>query len=753
MNDIVLDPTAIAVCEAAADPMLIVSFPAQRVLFANAALLRWTGLSSDRVVGQEAECLSDTPLPSAGSQRWRIRARDGRLQPVSVRISSCEGSDLVAVTVSTGACQELEERLALTYAAAHEGIWDWNPQSNELIWSERFIEMVGLDRSSFEPKLRFFLDRLHPTDRARIEGALDDHLTNGTAFDVTYLLRHEDGHYLTVHARGQAVWDANGDAKRMVGTVEDISEQVATRDALNQTEARFRDLADNVPGAIFRYVMHPDGSDEIEYMSPGCVDIWEIDAATIQGQPAALWEMILDEDFQTMQQSVLRSAETLQPWDNQWRVRTASGKLKWLHGRGMPTRLEDGGTMWNTLILDTTEQRTTEAALQESRELFYRAQKTESLGQLTGGLAHDFNNLLAVILGNLELLADTADPGSRQKYIDDALNAAKRGRELTHGLLAFARRASLAPEPIDIETVITNLTRLLERTLPESIRFETSIAPDLPQLVLDRAAFESALLNLVINARDAIDRDGCITLSFRDSATMPGGGPDCADGHYVEVEVEDTGAGMDAEMLKRVFEPFFTTKDEGKGSGLGLSIVEGFVTQSGGSIRIDSNPGKGTTVRMRFPVRAAVRSEQLSGGLDCTADDEDSFTGRTVLVVEDENDVRRMLCNRLRQEGFTVLEAATGAEGIALFDAQRDNVDLVLTDSVMPGLVQGADLARHVQAESPQTPIVVVSGYMGDHHADKESELAFVNARLDKPADKRQLLTTVRQALRGSAPS
>jgi len=751
MDDSELDPVTIAVCEAAADPMLIMESPEQRIVFANSALLRWTGLSSDRVVGRAAECLSDTPLPSAESRRWRIRTRDGRVQPVSLRIGSCEGSNLVAVTVRSGSSQELEERLALTYAAAHEGIWDWNPQSNELIWSDRFMEMVGIDGSSFEPKLDFFLDRLHPTDRARIEGALADHLAKGIPYDVTYRLRHEDGHYLTVHALGQALWDAKGEAKRMVGTVEDISEQVATREALNQTEARFRHLADNVPGAIFRYVMHADGSDEIEYMSPGCVDIWEIDAATIQGKPAALWEMILDEDLPTMQQSVLRSAETLKPWDNQWRVRTASGKLKWLHGRGMPVRLEDGGTMWNTLILDTTEQRATEAALQESRELFYRAQKMESLGQLTGGLAHDFNNLLAVILGNLELLADTADLGSRRKYVDDALTAAQRGRDLTHGLLAFARRASLEPESIDIESVITDLTRLLKRTLPESIRFETSIAPDLPQLVLDRAAFESALLNLVINARDAIDREGHITMSFRDSGRMPGSPADGAAGHYVEVEVRDTGAGMDAEMLRRVFEPFFTTKREGKGSGLGLSIVEGFVTQSGGSIRIDSQSGKGTTVHMRFPVGVTARSERPSSSPDRAAGDEDSFAGKTVLVAEDEEDVRRMLCNRLREEGFSVLDAANGARGIALFDAQRQNIDLVITDSVMPGLVQGANLARHVRAQSPQTPIVVVSGYLGDRHAETDGELAFAHARLDKPADKEQLLTTVRQVLRGPA--
>ncbi len=736
-----VDPTVAAICDAASDAMAVMRPSTGDVLHRNAALVSLFQNDEARASEQlEAmlKALDDGEFEASSIEAHGVVLA---LRPKLIPLPGEE--ELSLLVLRSSSVRELAERLGLTYKATDKGIWDWDVRSNELIWSERYMQMVGLNASTFKPEGNTFFDQLHPEDRPDVERAVEAHLVSKVPFDVEYRQQHIDGSYIRVHALGQALWDDDGNPTRMVGSVEDIEEKLATREALNETETRFQHLAENIPGAIFRYMLRPDGSHEIEYMSPGCLDIWEVDAATIEGDPAALWAMILEEDIESVQKSVARSAELLAPWDVQYRMVTPSGKRKCLHGRGLPRRLDDGSVVWNTLVLDISDQVTMEAELRESRELFHRSQKSESLGQLTGGLAHDFNNLLAIILGNLELLSDKLDDSLHNVMLESALNATRRGRDLTQSLLAFARRATLQPEPLAVDVVADDLTNLLRRTLPSSIDFSTEIAWDLPLLVLDRAAFESALLNLVLNARDAVGTSGRIRLRFDKQAIDASNSENLAPGDYVLVEVSDDGEGISDDALARVFEPFYTTKSDGQGSGLGLSIVDGFVNQSGGSISIASKKGEGTTISMHFP--AYTGSADL---VDSPPDVEhQTDRSQTILVVEDEPEVRDMLRRRLENEGYDVICAADGEAGKLAFDDNLETVDLVLTDYVMPGPVQGSELASYVKSRNRRLPVVLLSGYVSASDRDVTSSTQDIDARLDKPADKSDLLSTVHQLI------
>jgi len=355
-----------------------------------------------------------------------------------------------------------------------------------------------------------------------------------------------------------------------------------------------------------------------------------------------------------------------------------------------------------SLKREMAHRRQAEAQLIESR-------KVESLGRLVGGVAHDFNNLLAVIMGNLEILRSSKRQGDESEMLDDALTASQRGATLTKQLLSFGRQASLRPEIVDLNVVLSSADHLMRRVMPATIRVELVRAPDLWPAALDVAQLESALLNLAINARDAMPEGGRlgietanVSLTEEDAAKD---GPGLAPGNYVRVSVSDTGAGMTDEVLSRAVEPFFTTKPIGEGSGMGLAMVHGFAEQSGGALTLSSAPGHGTAIRLYFPVAHGAPAEQ-----------EDTPTMRPhaasehILLVEDEDPVRHTLARQLRLVGYTVTEACNGQSALQALDGP-DPIDLILTDIVMPGEVQGPALAKRVRERFGALPIVFMSGY------------------------------------------
>ena len=336
-----------------------------------------------------------------------------------------------------------------------------------------------------------------------------------------------------------------------------------------------------------------------------------------------------------------------------------------------------------------------------------QAQKMEAVGQLTGGLAHDFNNILGIAIGNLDLLqADLEDRPAARDMVETALSALLRGAELTRALLAFARRQPLKPARVDAGALLATVIRMLARALGEHIQINLRVDGELWPVLADAAQLEAAITNLAINARDAMPQGGTLTVSARNGALDEGA--DVAAGDYLVIELSDTGAGMPPEVVARVFEPFFTTKAVGRGTGLGLSMVYGFIKQSGGHIKVYSEPGHGTTVRLYLP-RAA---EGGVAGRAAAASEPPPRGHERVLLVEDNAEVRRMVAAQLERLGYAVEATENGPAALALLDAGRP-VDLLFTDVVMPGGMNGFELASAARELRPALKVLVTSGFPG----------------------------------------
>ena len=398
------------------------------------------------------------------------------------------------------------------------------------------------------------------------------------------------------------------------------------------------------------------------------------------------------------------------------------------------------------LLTETLEQRVTDAVAARAlaEEQLRQAQKMEAIGSLTGGVAHDFNNVLQVINGNLQMLAaDASDHPASQRRIAAATQAVKRGAQLAAHLLAFARRQPLSPAVLNPRRLLDGMSEMLHRALGETIRVDTVLGPDLWNVLADRNQLENALLNLSINSRDAMHGEGTLTIRAENLVVAERDDPGYADltaGEYLVFSIADTGIGMPAEVLARAVEPFFTTKPNGHGTGLGLSMVFGFVKQSGGHTVIDSVVGKGTTVQLFFPRCREAETAEIA------EQNEAPVGGReTILVVEDDAEVRLTAVEMLMQLGYKVLTAADGDAALEFVDSDLQ-IDLLFTDVVMPGTVKSVELAQRAALRSPAIPVLFTSGYTRDeifHHGKLDAGVTL----LSKPYRRDDLASKVRGVL------
>ncbi|MFY0624599.1 MAG: PAS domain S-box protein [Pelagimonas sp.] len=399
----------------------------------------------------------------------------------------------------------------------------------------------------------------------------------------------------------------------------------------------------------------------------------------------------------------------------------------------------DGEVATITSFRDITQQKQAEQRL-------HQAQRTEAIGQMTGGVAHDFNNLLAVILGNLELLRDEMSDEMHLKLVTNCMDATIRGAELTRNMLAFAKQAPLVPQILDLNSVVDEVRNWSVRTLPASIELDVSLAEGLWQAEVDKASLESALLNLILNAKDALPDCGRISIQTANICVKEDGGKaqhgELSSGQYVMLAVSDTGIGIPKEKLETIFEPFFTTKPVGAGSGLGLSMVQGFIEQSGGSIQVFSEPDVGTTFTLYFKATASSQSGQSE---KIGAEGTKSPNKGAILVVEDQEDVLVVLVKILEKAGYSVTSAASGDIANKIFGDGK-HFDLLVTDIVMPGQLQGVELSCKLRERKPELPVVFISGYAPDNAASGNGILRD-DIRLTKPVMRKELVEAVAKAL------
>jgi PAS domain S-box-containing protein len=436
-----------------------------------------------------------------------------------------------------------------------------------------------------------------------------------------------------------------------------------------------------------------------------------------------------------------RTIKAGQVWRGEFHNRKKNGELFWELASIAPVRDPSGRiTHFVAVKEDITERKATEERLRLSQRL-------EVIGQLTGGLAHDFNNLLAIIVGNLQLIEEHIQGNHEcEELVADAIWSAERGAQLTHRLLAFARRQRLNPALTDVNHVVGEMTDLLRRTLGEQIQVQEVLSPGLWKTMIDRGQLENALLNLVVNARDAMPDGGVLTIATGNielPAEDEAKTDTIAHGRYVKLAVSDTGSGMAPDVLERIFEPFFTTKRFGQGSGLGLSMVYGFVRQSGGEIVVTSEAGSGTTVKIFLPrvdetaVDAAAGASPAATGVS---------GGGTILVVEDDARVRSTTARVLARHGYTILEAEDSAAALAILADRR--VDLLFADVVLPNGLDGVALAHQVVARWPHTRVLLTSGYAAEaaiEGTERVPESRF--ELLPKPYPRDALLAKVRDAI------
>ena len=510
-------------------------------------------------------------------------------------------------------------------------------------------------------------------------------------------------------------------------------------DALVESESRFKDMVANVPGVVFQLERPADGPAAFHYVSPSAANLLGIDPDRVMADPSLLFGLVHADDRADFDASLMRSARDMEPWSWEGRMMLDSGRAWWCQGAARPKRLPDGNTLWNGIILDVTERK-------ELEEQLLQSQRMKEVGQLSGGIAHDFNNLMLAAMLNIEAARDNDDrPGDAARHLGQALDSLASAKELTQRLLAFSRRQPLDPRPTDINGLVAEVANLVRRTSGGEIVIEERLEQSLGHAMVDPRQLESALINLALNAHDAMPGGGQLTIATQNVELSTGFTnrlEEVDPGDYVMISMTDTGTGMTPEVAGRAFEPFFTTKEVGEGSGLGLSMVYGFLKQSRGHVSLDSQSGKGSTVTLYLPRTAEQRkaAEPLAAGYNNMPHGHE-----TILVVEDEPSVRAVVAQLLRKLGYTVIEAEDGVDALERLD-EAGEIDMLFTDIVLPGGMTGKEVASEVLKRQPEIRLLYTSGYAAGA-MDEVGRVGDGGLLLSKPYPMKALANRIREIL------
>ncbi|ANK94442.1 MULTISPECIES: hybrid sensor histidine kinase/response regulator [Rhizobium] len=543
--------------------------------------------------------------------------------------------------------------------------------------------------------------------------------------------RRKDGSRFWAHVVIDPIRHPSGELVGFAKITRDLTERRAAEQAIRQSEEQFRRLVQGVSDYAI-YMLDPDGN----------VSSWNFGAERIKGYRP---DEIIGRHFSTfytpedraagLPEKALRVARAEGRFEREgWRVRK-DGSRFWASVVVDAIRDEDGEVLgFAKITRDITEKMETQRALEQAREELFQSQKMEAIGQLTGGIAHDFNNLLMAVLGSLELLKKRMPQDrSLTSLVDNAMQGAQRGAALTQRMLAFSRRQELHLEPIDVSGLVRGMMDILSRSLGPLTTIQTSFPVRLPTILTDPNQLEMAILNLVVNARDAMPSGGRIMLRASEETITAGKGPLSA-GRYIRIAVIDEGEGMDAKTLEQAVTPFFTTKGVGKGTGLGLSMVQGLASQSGGRLILKSTLGEGTTAELWFPVVIAEQTAEAPADMPQKPDN--APQGLRIVAVDDDGLVLMNTTLMLEDLGHTVFEAMAGPEALDIL--RKEPVDLVICDHAMPRMT-GAQLAEAIRSEWPEMPIILATGY-----ADLPDGAGAANLpRLGKPFSQAQLAEAI----------
>jgi two-component system, cell cycle sensor histidine kinase and response regulator CckA len=679
------------------------------------------------------------------SFQWQALRADGIPLDVEITLNRVEigGSFLLQAIMrditdrkrAEDALRESEERFKLSMEATNDGLWDWDIKTDGGYFSPTYYLMLGYEVGAFACEGKVWKDLIHPDDREHALLANMDCIEGRReCFEVEYRMKAKNGEWRWILGRGKCIArDEQGHALRMVGTHVDITDRKRAEEALRASEEKYRQVVENAHDAIF---IAQDGF--IKFPNSRLATIFGYSLEELTKKPFV--EFVHPDDRELVAKSHHKRMQGEEvPSTDSFRAVNKSGHTLWVELGSVFLSWEGRPASLN-FLRDITVEKKLESQL-------VHAQKMEAVGTLAGGIAHDFNNLLQAVQGYAEFLLlskGEREPGYRE--LQEITRAARRGGELTRQLLTFSRKVESKLQPIDLNRIIEDVRSLLERTIPKMIKIEMHLTGNLHHVNADASQVEQVLMNLAVNARDAITDGGTLRIETKNVVLDEDdrrSQPELTPGKYVLLAVADTGQGMDKTILENIFDPFFTTKEVGKGTGLGLAMVYGIVKNHHGHIKCVSKPGEGTTFEIYLPAvehpgrGAAIvtGTEVLRGGHE------------TILLVDDDNSLRDLGQQILQAYGYTVLSAPDGDTALQVYQECRDRIDLVLLDLIMPGM-GGDQCLQRILEVNYQAKIIIASGYSSNVETEKATECG-AKAFIQKPYEVQQMLQMVREVLDG----
>jgi PAS domain S-box-containing protein len=623
-----------------------------------------------------------------------------------------------------------EQTLQLVLSGADLGFWDLDVKNGSVKVNEKVLSLIGYSAGEIESTVSAWRTFLHPDEKQRVLDVLNSHFEKRLEqYEDEFRIRSKDGSWKWVLARGRVVKrDEDGSPIRMTGTLLDISQR-------KRSELAQRRLATAVEQALEGMVM-TDTRGIIEYVNPAYEKITGYTREEMMGRTLSLFEN--EENDFAVTQSILQSLSRGERWSGHFTRKRKDGVI--FEEDVMIAPVSDPrGAILNFVVVERDVTR--EAALQ--RQLL-QAQKMEAIGTLAGGIAHDFNNLLQITLGYSELLlTEKNDKDPDYSDLKKINNAAKSGAELVRSLLTFSRKVESELTPLNLNRQVKQLEALLERTIPKMIDIRLQLGEGLQRVNADPTQIEQILMNLAVNARDAMPDGGTLTIGTRDvelDQEYCQFHANVEPGEYVLLSVSDTGHGMDKQTLEHIFEPFYTTKELGRGTGLGLATVYGIVKQHGGHVTCYSEVGRGSTFNLYLPAISGTTETDLEKSMEMPA-----FGTETVLLVDDEELIRNLGERILQRSGYTIITANNGSEGLETYTRGKDRIDLIILDLIMPQM-GGKDCLKGLLKINPKVKVLITSGYAADGSTKECIELG-AKGFVAKPFKYKEFLRQVRKAL------
>ena len=715
------------------------------VRYANPAAGKMLGYEVDELIGLDYKVLINDQLDGDAVRRVRyttdimrgvgalLRRKDGVYRPVQYKIVPVTEQGVTIGTVLV--FRDVTDRVRLDnllkdmQATAKIGGWEYDLDSKKAHWTEALYAMHDMPHNTPLGD-KDVLGMLHPEDQMKMRAAVQKAIESGIGADLPARLTNARGRQIHVRIILQAE-RREGRAVRLHGTMQDITDLVMAERQLRET----RDFFELTLNAVPTPVAFIDAKMLVTYANRALEEWLDRPHEEIIGRH--LREVISSDELLTLGPQIAAAMRGESVLATQSGLR--NGRVREWQNHLVPQIGPNREVMgFFSILYDLTEIKRLESRL-------LQAQKMEAIGQLTGGVAHDFNNLLGVVIGNLQLIERSVaeNPGIARK-VHTAMRAAARGADLTKRLLAFARRQILDPTVVDLNRQLTGLTDLMQRSLGDSIEVRMVQAHDLWHTRVDAGQFENAILNLAINARDAMNQGGRLTVRTQNvtlDSAFCADHPQIEPGEYISISVTDTGCGIEPDVLKRVFEPFFTTKESGKGSGLGLAMVHGFAEQSGGIATIESKVGRGTTVQILLPRSREAQAEREDTIVSKVA----PGGNETILVVEDDADLRETVVTALSQLGYRALQAANAAAALRILGGS-EKIDLLFTDVMMPGGMLGPALAKRARELRPDIEVLFTTGYAETTVLQSTAGLSSSDV-INKPYRNDDLATRIRYVL------